>query len=82
MEILIKQILDKLILNRNSHFHCKMLNSLDGPGENYCEVITKINSKVLEKDINYLNQDRLAKNMLLHENLIDVARKERKQCTD
>ena len=59
-----------------------MLNSLDGPGENYCEVLNKINSKVLAKDINYLDQDRLAKNMLRNENLVDVAPKERRQCIE
>ena len=49
-----------------------MTESLDGPGDIYCEVITKINGDLLKKELNYLQQDRIAKDMLLKEKLTNI----------
>ena len=78
----IKYLLEKLILNLTSHFGSRMTESLDGPGTNYCDIMNKINKKVLTKELDYLTQDRLAKDMLLKEKLRDLARPDRKHCLE
>ena len=72
----IKAILTKLM--KGSSFHKRLKESLDGPGVNYCEVLSQINRKLLVKDVAYLQQDRLAKNMMLNEKLSDIARPDRR----
>ena len=74
----IKDALNVIIKNKDSCFHKKMLEELDGPGENYCESLNTINSKVLDKDPAYLQQDRLAKDMLLKERLTLITRPDRR----
>ena len=73
----IKHILEKIITNLDSHFNCKMKDGLDDPGENYCEVITHINKKLLTKELEYLQQDRIAQDMMLKEKLKVAARADR-----
>ena len=73
----IKGILEKIIVNLDSHFNCRMKEALDSPGDNYCEVITRINKKLLTKELEYLQQDRIAKDMMLREKLKETARLDR-----
>ena len=78
----LNQILRTLMSDPDSDFNIKMPNGMDGPGENYADVIKKINGNLLIKDLDYLQQDRLAKDMLLKEKLRNIARPERKNCID
>ena len=73
----IKEILNKLMINPESHFNVKIRDNLDGPSVNYCEVITKINGSLLTKDLAYLQQDAIAKNKMLTEKLKNIARSDR-----
>ena len=63
----IKNILEVLMTNPVSHFNSKLKESLYGPAENHTELMSNVNSKLLMKDLTYLQQDRLAKYMLLKE---------------
>ena len=78
----IKEILNKLTPNQKSSFNKRIRENLDGPAVNHCEVMNQINRKILTKEPAYLHQDRLAKNMLLTENLRDIARPERRNCLE
>ena len=78
----LNQILRTLMSDPDSDFNIKMPNGMDGPGENYADVIKKINGNLLIKDLDYLQQDRLAKDMLLKEKLRNIARPERKNCIE
>ena len=78
----IKAILSDITVDLRSHFNCKMIDKLDGPGDTYCEVIKKVNGKLLNKELNYLQQDRLAKDMLLKEKLKNITRPDRRNCIE
>ena len=78
----IKLILDKLISNQKSYFNAKIKEDLDGPSKNYVEVLNLVNKKVLVKELDYLQQDRLAQHMLLEEKLKNVARPDRQNSLD
>ena len=78
----IKTILESIVININSPFNCKMTESLDGPGDLYCEVITRINGELLKKELDYLQQDRIAKDMLLKEKLTNITRPDRRHCIE
>ena len=78
----LKPILKTLMSESDSHFNVKMTKGMDGPGENYANLITKINGSLLTKGTDYLRQDRLAKDMLLKEKLKNIARSERKNCIE
>ena len=78
----IRKILEDLFIDRQSYFHCKLLENIDGPGAMYAEAMNEINSKVLNKELHYLEQDRLAKDMFLREKLTRVARPERRNCLE
>ena len=75
----IKNILNVIMIDQNSSFHSQMIESLDGPGDVYCTVMNRLNSRLLLLDQNYLLQDRIAKDMLLSEKLKNVTRPDRKQ---
>ena len=75
-------ILGTLMTDPDSHFNVKIPSGIDGPGENYVDCITKINGNLLIKDIDALEQDMLAKDMLMKEKLRNIARPERKNCIE
>ena len=74
----IKNILEVLMINPESHFNSKLKESLDGPAENYTELMSNVNSKLLTQDLTYLQQDRLAKDMLLKEKIKNIVRADRR----
>ena len=78
----IKEILTKLMSNPESAFNPSIKESLDGPSENYCQVIRNINEQLLVRDPNHLAQDRIAIDMLLNEKLRNIARPDRKNCIE
>ena len=78
----IKEIMLNLIINGDSNFNIRARANLDGPLDNYCEVINLANRTLLERDLDYLQQDGIAKNMLLSERLTDVIRPDRKGCLE
>ena len=78
----IKCILKTIMVNPDSSFNPVMKELLDGPGVNYTKVITKVNEQLLGKDRDYLEQDRIAKDMLLGENLRNIARQDRRNCIE
>ena len=74
----LKEILKQLITNADSHFNSDIKEKLEGPSENYCEVMNKIHRKLLMKDLEYLQQDRLAQEKMLREKLIKIVRPDRR----
>ena len=78
----IKNIIERLTMNNDSNFNVRSKANLDGPLDNYCEVISSVNKKLLERDLDYLQQDSIAKNMLLSEKLKDIVRPDRKGCLE
>ena len=48
------------MINPESAFNSAIRESLDGPGENYVKVASSINEQVLMRDLNYMQQDRIA----------------------
>ena len=78
----INQILRTLMKDPDSHFNMKIPIGFDGPSENYSDAMKAINGSLLTRDLDYLQQDRLAKDMLLKEKLKNIARPERKNCIE
>ena len=78
----IRTLLEVITVDLSSSFNSKMIESLDGRGEAYCEAMQKINTKLLNRDLNYLLQDRIAKDMLLNEKLKNVTRRDRRHCIE
>ena len=78
----IREILNKVLINPQSHFSIRVLENLDEPASNYCKVLNGINRKLLNKDIAYLQQDRLAKDMFLKEDLKLLVRPDRKNAIE
>ena len=78
----IRYLLECLLINRKSSYHCRMTESLDDAGTNYASVLNSINIKLLSRERDYLEQDRLAKDMFLKEKLVNVTRPERRNCLE
>ena len=78
----IRKILENLLIDSQSYFHCSLRENIDGPGAAYAASMNEINMTLLNKELHYLEQDRLAKDMFLRERLIKVARPERRNCLE
>ena len=78
----IKEILSKILINPRSHFNVRVKENLDEPAANYCKVFNGINRQLLNKDIAYLQQDKLAKDMLLNEDLKSLVRPDRRNAIE
>ena len=78
----LNSILRTLMTDPESSFNVEMPCGLDGPSENYAHTIKRINQTLLLKEPDYLQQDRLAQDMLLKEKLKNLARSERKNCIE
>ena len=74
----LKNIITALMVNPDSRLNLKIKDSLDGPAENYAEVLCTLNRNLLGKDLTYLQQDRLAIDMLMRERLKDIVRADRR----
>ena len=76
----IKQILEHILTI--SPFNAKTTTDLDGPCENYCETMNRINGNLLTRDPLCLQQDRIAKDLLLKEPLKNIVRQDRRNCLE
>ena len=73
----IKEMIEKLMINPESHFNAKVKDQLDGPTTNYTEVLNAINSRLLTRDLAYLQQDMIAKDKMMSEKLRNIVRRDR-----
>ena len=74
----LKDIIKSIMVNPDSSFNLRIKESLDCPADNYAEVLCKLNRKLLSKDLAYLQQDRLAIDMLLREKIKNIVRPDRR----